>query len=116
MFGSGDQERDFTYVADVVEATIAASTAEVKPGSVFNVSGGSRVSLRGLIELVAVTIGTDVPVEERPAAAGDVGITAGDNRLARETLGWSPLVDLEAGVMAQVKAAREAPSAVETVG
>ena len=102
LYGDGGQLREFTYVGDVVRATLAAATADVAPGSVINVAGGSETRLTDLIDLVGETIGAPVVLERRPPAPGDVARTGGATERARALLGWTPEVPLAEGVAAQV--------------
>lgn len=100
-YGDGSQVRDLTYVGDVVDATLlAASAAEVDPGTVLNVAGGSQVSLAELIERVEVLTGRAITVDQRPVQLGDVARTGGDTRRIRAVLGWEPATDLDAGLAA----------------
>ena len=101
-YGDGEQIRDFTYVADVVAATIAAGDADVPNGSVFNVSGGTEISVNSLIDLVSDIVGHSVEVEGLPTQPGDVRQTGGCNKRARAALGWEPRVTLRDGVAAQL--------------
>jgi UDP-glucuronate 4-epimerase len=102
VWGTGDQVRDFTYVADIVAATVVAGVTEgVAPGSVFNVAGGSSVSVNELIDLIAQTTGRTPTIERRASQAGDVTTTGGSTRLARAALGWSPEHTLRAGLAAE---------------
>lgn len=102
LYGDGEQLREFTFVGDVVRATIAAATADVAPGSVINVAGGSETRLADLIDLVGDTIGRPVVLDRHPPAAGDVARTGGATERARALLGWAPAVPLSEGVAAQV--------------
>jgi UDP-glucuronate 4-epimerase len=99
-YGDGSQVRDLTYVGDVVEATVRAAHAEVGPGTVLNVAGGSTPSLLDLIAEVEAVTGTSVAVEPLPAQAGDVTRTDGDTRRARDLLGWVPATSLTEGISA----------------
>jgi nucleoside-diphosphate-sugar epimerase len=101
VYGTGTQIRDFTYSGDVVAATLAAGTADVEPGLVCNVAGGSSVSVLELIPMLAEITGTDVLVEHLPAQPGDVDRTGGSIDRARAVLGWEPRVPLRDGVAAQ---------------
>ena len=102
LFGDGGQVRDFTFVEDVVSATIAAAGVDGARGQVLNVAGGGSVSMIDLLRLVGEKVGTDVSVDRQPAQAGDVRRTGGSIERARDVLGWVPLVDLAAGVARQV--------------
>jgi UDP-glucuronate 4-epimerase len=102
MFGDGSQIRDFTFVDDVVAATVAAATADVPPATVCNVAGGSSVSLRDLLTLVGEAIGVPVVIDRRAAQPGDVRATGGSIGRAEELLTWRPHIDLPTGVARQV--------------
>jgi nucleoside-diphosphate-sugar epimerase len=105
LYGDGSQVRDFTYVDDVVAATLAAAdpTRDVDDGSVFNVAGGTSTSVADALDLVGRLAGTPVPVDRRPAQAGDVRRTGGSTDRITAALGWAPSVDLETGLAAQVE-------------
>jgi nucleoside-diphosphate-sugar epimerase len=107
MFGDGSQIRDFTYVDDAVDATRRAMTAEVASGYVFNVGGGSAVSMLQLIELVEETTGHRIRIEWKPAQPGDAERTGADISRAKSLLGWAPCVSLDEGVEAQVEFERK---------
>ena len=102
MFGDGSQVRDFTYVRDVIEANVLASSEPVPPGTVINVAGGSSTTLLRLIEMVGELAGRPVNVERLPVVAGDVERTGGSTERAAELLGWYPTVDLRDGLEEQV--------------
>jgi len=102
LFGGGDQVRDFTYVGDVVAANLAAAGADVAPGTVINVAGGSSCTLAHLVDLVGGLVGRDVPLDRRPPQPGDVRRTGGSIDRAGELLAWEPRVDLATGVARQV--------------
>jgi UDP-glucuronate 4-epimerase len=116
LFGDGGQTRDFTYVADVVAATRAAGTAEHACGRVYNVGGGSRVSLGDAVELLARIAGRPLDVRRREREDGDVRDTGADIARARADLGFRPATDLATGLRAEFEwvAARE--PAVASVG
>lgn len=110
VFGDGDQARDMTYVGDAVEATVAALNA---PGGVYNVGGGSRTTVNGLIETVGRVTGSLVEATYGPVAPGDVYSTWADSTRAARDLGYKPRVSLEEGIVAQAAwAARENRPAV----
>ena len=103
LFGDGSQERAFTYVDDVVEATYRAGvTPDVPPGTVLNVSGRFSCRLMELIEMVGEAVGQPVPLDRRPAEAGDAQKTGGSTERIEELLGWQASTSLEDGIAAQV--------------
>ncbi len=100
VFGDGTQTRDFTFVGDIVEANVRALEAP-SDERIFNVCGGSRVSVNDLIELVGEATGKPLAVQYEPAAKGDALHTLGDNSLVQQHLGFSPNTSLADGVAAQ---------------
>jgi nucleoside-diphosphate-sugar epimerase len=100
LYGDGEQTRDFTYVHDAVTATVAAGTTGV-PGRVYNIGGGSRVSMNQVLEMIGRVSGRRPLVSFDPAQKGDMRHTYADTRLARTDLGFAPAVNLEEGLTAE---------------
>jgi UDP-glucose 4-epimerase len=100
VYGDGEQSRDFTHVSDIVEATLRAA-ARGTPGRVYNVGGGSRVTLNELIGLIEDVTGGALPVERVPAKPGDVRATLADCGRAKDDLGFIPRIGLEEGLEEQ---------------
>jgi UDP-glucose 4-epimerase len=96
--GDGGQTRDFVHVADVVAANVAAFQRRL-PG-VFNVGTGVETSVRELYDLVAAACDVDAPPRFAPAKPGEQRRSVLDVSLAREALGLSQLVPLDAGMRA----------------
>lgn len=97
LFGDGTQSRDFTFVGDVTEANILAAE-NGEPGGVYNISGGSRVSVQEVIRMMERITGKVAPVVRHPRQSGDPHDTGGDSSRARERLGFRPRVGLEEGL------------------
>jgi UDP-glucose 4-epimerase len=97
LFGDGHQTRDFTYVSDAVEATLAAAERG-RPGSVYNIGGGSRVSLLEVIEEIEKLTGTKLRLRREPTQKGDMRDTYADTTAARRDLGYQPKVKLREGL------------------
>ena len=104
VYGDGEQVRDFTFVADAVEATIRAGSVADPGGAIFNVGGGSRVTVRRVLATLAEILGRQIDIRELPAQPGDVRETGADLRRAAAILGWRPAVSLDDGLRAQVAA------------
>ncbi len=103
VFGTGDQARDFTYVDDVVTATIAAITAPVVSGTVLNVACGRPVTVGHLITELEHILGASGHVRRESPRRGDLPRTAGVNRRARDQLGWEPRTAFAEGLEQQVR-------------
>jgi nucleoside-diphosphate-sugar epimerase len=105
VYGDGSQVRDFTFVADAVEATVRAASVEDPGEGIFNVGGGSQVTVRHVLEVLGGIVGTSIRVRTGPPQPGDVRATGADLRRAELVLGWRPSVSLADGLRAQVDAA-----------
>jgi len=97
QYGDGLQTRDFTFVADAVTATAGAAVRSV-PGRVYNIGGGSRVSLREVFDLIARISGRPVHIDQQPPQKGDMRDTYADTSRARTDIGFVPSVGLEDGL------------------
>ncbi len=97
QYGDGRQTRDFTFVTDAVTATAAAAVRGTL-GGVYNIGGGSRVSLLEVFDLIGRVSGRPVTIDRQPAQTGDVRDTHADTSRAREDLGFVPSVTLEEGL------------------
>jgi nucleoside-diphosphate-sugar epimerase len=94
----GDASRSFTYVGDVVEATIAAME---RGDGIYNVGGGVEVSMRDAISAFERLADRALDVREHPAVAGDQRRTMADTARIRDALGWVPETSFEEGLQAQ---------------
>ena len=113
IFGDGRQTRDFTFVADIVAATRAAAETDGVAGEVFNVGGGSRVSLNSTLERLSAIAGRPLDVHRQAREDGDVLHTGADIARAREKLGYEPSTSLEDGLRAEFEWALAArPAAI----
>jgi nucleoside-diphosphate-sugar epimerase len=98
IYGDGEQTRDFTYVANVVDGVLRACEAPGVSGRVINVATGSRISLNRLFETMRALIGVDVKPQYAEPRAGDVHDSQADITLARELLAYEPTVSFEDGL------------------
>jgi UDP-glucuronate 4-epimerase len=112
VYGTGNQIRDFTFVADVAEATIRAGSAPIVPGTVMNVAGGESISVNDLVVLMGELLGSPLEVAYVPSQPGDVERTGGTTDRARTLLGWHPRTSLAEGLGRQITWTR-ATSGVE---
>jgi nucleoside-diphosphate-sugar epimerase len=101
-YGDGHQQREFTYVADIVAANLAAATADVAPGTSMNLAGGGEITLNELIQLVEELAGKPVAIDEHDSFAGDARRNGGATERAHALLGWAPAVSLREGIAAQL--------------
>lgn len=102
-FAAPGAVRDFTFVDDVVRATVLAGlTVDVPPGSVLNVAGGAPCSMREVTDMVGELLGREVQVDRSAPQAGDVVRTGGATERIRDLLGWRAEVGLREGLARQV--------------
>jgi nucleoside-diphosphate-sugar epimerase len=99
IYGDGEQTRDFTYIANVVDANIRAAQTDSGLGQVMNVANGEKVSLNELLDALKIITGHgDVTAQYLPARNGDVKHSQADNTRAVDWLGYEKLVGLEEGL------------------
>lgn len=98
IYGDGEQRRDFTYVANIVEANLLAAEAHGVSGAVLNVATGRSTTVNELAEAIGSLFGRSVEREERPERTGDIRDSWADVTRARELLGWEPRIGLEEGL------------------
>jgi UDP-glucose 4-epimerase len=98
VHGDGEQSRDFTYVADTVQANLKAARAPGVAGKVYNVACGQRTSLNELIAHINGLLGTDIPPSYGAPRAGDVRHSQADIARARSELGYRPTTDMLTGL------------------
>lgn len=97
MYGDGEQTRDFTYIDDIVTANILAMS-KGKNGKVYNIGGGSRISLNKVIDMIAIISGKKPKVKQLGIQKGDMKDTLADITRAKSELGYEPTVKLEVGL------------------
>lgn len=98
VYGDGEQTRDFTYIANVVDGVLRACEAPSVAGEVINVATGSRISLNELLETMNRIVGTSIePIYKEPRE-GDVRDSQADISKAKRLLGYAPTVPLEEGL------------------
>ncbi len=98
IYGDGEQTRDFTYVANVVEANLLAAEAEAAAGNVINAACGSEFSVNDLLERIGRLTGVRPEPKRLPPRAGDVRHSRADIRKAERLLGFSPTVTFQEGL------------------
>jgi len=99
IYGDGEQSRDFTYVANAVEANLLAAQAPAASGKVFNVANGKSISINEVLDVLKRLTGkNEIKAEYAPARVGDVKDSLADLEAATEVLGYQPRVSLEEGL------------------
>jgi nucleoside-diphosphate-sugar epimerase len=98
IYGDGEQTRDFTYVANVVDGVLRACEAPNAAGQVVNVATGGRISLNELVRVMNGIVGTRLEPIYKEERAGDVRDSQADITRAKTLLGYTPIVSLEEGL------------------
>jgi UDP-glucose 4-epimerase len=100
VYGDGEQSRDFTYVENVVDATLRAAEADGVSGRIFNIATGSPASVNAVAGIIGRILDREVRTEHAAPRAGDIRDSWADVSAAREQLGFEPRVGLEDGLRA----------------
>ena len=107
IYGDGEQTRDFTYVANVVDGVLRACHAPGASGEVINVATAGRISLNQLFAIVKREVGSSLEPDYSNPRAGDVRDSQADIGKAQRLLGYTPIVGFEEGLGRTVKWYRE---------
>lgn len=102
IFGDGEQSRDFTYVANVVEANLRAAESPDAVGEVINMGLNQRTTLNQLLAALQKIVGTKIEPVYEPPRAGDIRHSLADISRAEKLLGFKPSIGLEEGLKATV--------------
>jgi UDP-glucose 4-epimerase len=97
LYGDGGQTRDFTFVKDAISATQSAAERG-RPGGVYNVGGGSRVSMLEVIDDIENITGKKLRLKRSPSQKGDMRDTYADTSRARQDFDYQPAVSLREGL------------------
>jgi nucleoside-diphosphate-sugar epimerase len=106
IHGDGEQSRDFTYVGNVVDATMLAGEQEGANGEIFNIAAGSPASVNQLADAIGSILGKPVEREHLPSRAGDIRDSWADLSKAERILGYRPAIGLEEGLRRTVESLR----------
>lgn len=107
LFGDGEQSRDFTFIDDIVEVNVRAAAAPMR-SLVYNVGGGSRVTMNQVVELLEGILGRKIAVRRQERAAGDARHTGADTSRLFEELNFRPQTVLTDGLRSEVSWLEEA--------
>jgi UDP-glucose 4-epimerase len=103
IYGDGEQSRDFTFVADAVQANLKAALSPKADGTVVNVAVGERTTINELAAMVTKLVGVEVEPEYMEPRAGDIRHSLADISRAQELMGYEPQYNLEQGLRESVK-------------
>jgi len=98
VYGDGEQSRDFTFVDNVVDASLRACEASGASGKVFNGGTGLRITLNDVLKLLEKICGRPVRAKYEPPRPGDILHSQADITRSRQVLGYEPRVDFEEGL------------------
>jgi UDP-glucuronate 4-epimerase len=106
VYGDGNQQRDFSFIDDIIDANIMSSkqmNKGMKPGEVFNVGGNRTVTLAEVIQIIEELVGKRVNLKHRYSEAGDPSVTKADISSIQLKVGWNPRTTIQQGVEAQIQ-------------
>jgi nucleoside-diphosphate-sugar epimerase len=103
IHGDGEQSRDFTFVGNVVDATVLAGTADGASGEVFNVAAGAPASVNRIADTIGQILGKPIERTHLPPRTGDIRDSWADLSKSERVLGYRPQVDLEDGLQRTVE-------------
>ncbi len=103
IFGDGEQSRDFTYVANVVEANILAARSEKAAGRVMNVACGDRITVNELLHMVGELTGKPAEADYEAPRPGDIKHSLAGIQRAVELIGFKPLMGFREGLQKTIK-------------
>lgn len=104
IFGDGEQSRDFTYIANVVDANLRAAAVPEASGRVFNIASGRAITVNRMLALVGELLGKSAEADYTDPRPGDIRDSLADISAARDVLGYDPEVSFEDGMAMTVAA------------
>jgi nucleoside-diphosphate-sugar epimerase len=103
IHGDGEQSRDFTYVGNVVDATLLAGETDGASGEIFNIAAGAPASVNTLADTIGSILGKPVQKEHLPSRPGDIRDSWADLDKAERILGYTPRLGLEEGLQRTIE-------------
>ena len=100
LYGDGEQTRDFTFISDLVDV-LQCSVVQGRPGRVYNVGGGQRISVLKVLEAIGEVTGREVRIDRQAGQKGDMRDTLADTAQAARDLGFIPKTPLATGLKAE---------------
>ncbi len=107
VFGDGEQTRDFTYIANVVQANLLAATSPHAVGRVMNIGRGEQITLNTVLRLAGEIMHTSIDADYREPRTGDIRDSLADISLAQQLLGYKPAVSFREGLAHTLEAIRQ---------
>ena len=98
QFGDGTTRRDYTYIDDIIQGTMAALTYNGPLFDIFNLGESETIQLKDLIEKIEKALGQKAKINQLPEQPGDVPLTCADISKARRLLGYNPTTQLSEGL------------------
>jgi UDP-glucose 4-epimerase len=102
IYGDGTQTRDFTFISDVVNANIISAKGDIA-GEIFNIGGGSNISVNELIQEIERITDKKAKIKYDSEQKGDVKDTLSYKKKAENILGWKSEIDIKAGLRVYIE-------------
>ncbi|MDZ7317130.1 MAG: SDR family oxidoreductase [candidate division KSB1 bacterium] len=115
IYGDGEQSRDFTYVANVVQANLAAATMPWQEPLVMNCAAHGRITLNELVRALQKLLNNKIEPIYQDSRPGDIRHSFADISLAKEKLGYTPTIDFYEGLRRTIAAFLEKPVNVKSI-
>lgn len=103
VWGTGEHQRDFVYISDIVAAHLQALTLESGKYHYFNLSGKNATKVSDVIKLLEKNLGIEANIKNFPPRPGDPLLLFADSSKAKEILHWESHVSLEEGIKTTVE-------------
>ena len=103
VYGDGEQSRDFTYIANTVDANLLATISESAPGNIYNIACGGQFTLNTLLDMLREIIGADTKAQYDPIRKGDILHSFADISKAENDLNYKPKVGFKDGLKKTVE-------------
>jgi UDP-glucuronate 4-epimerase len=98
QFGDGTTRRDYTYIDDVIQGTMAVLNYDRSPFDIFNLGESETIQLNDLISAIEKALGKKAKVNRLPEQPGDMPLTCADISKARKLLGYNPITQFNEGL------------------
>lgn len=103
IFGDGEQVRDFTFIEDVVEASLKAANSKFRSGEVFNVASGKSISVLELVKILNEIFSRNIKPIFRKERPGDIKFSFADITKIKKNLSWNPKTDIRKGLIKTIE-------------
>jgi len=98
LYGDGTNQRDFTYIDDIIQGVMAAIEYDATPFEIINLGESQTITVKRMIELLEEVLGVQAIIEHYPPQPGDLPLTHADVNKAKQLLGYRPSTPIDQGI------------------